>query len=168
MLIYQDEIIPDNRDDPPLNGTLICRHETQAQVGWHFANGQALSSTSTTNHFRQRRTGTSATPSVSRLTTNQEDQPLTNVIANGLWTCRLDGAVSGAIPVGIYVRGGGNYSRFQTMHNILNWLFHFAGHLINQQQAFFQKYGHTYVYSCSLKYCAGKFYFHNVRWGVKS
>ena len=172
VLIYQDEIISDNRDnvetDPPLDGTLICRHETLAQVGWHFANGQALSYTSTINHFRQRRTGTTTTPSVSRLTTNQEDQPLENVIANGLWTCRLDGAVSGAIPVGIYVRGGGKYSRLQAMHNILNWLFHFAGHLINQQQAFFQKYGHTYVYSCSLRYCTGKFYFHNVRWGVKS
>ena len=114
VLIYQDEIIPDNRDnvqtDPPLDGTLICRHETQAQVGWHFANGQALSDTSITNHFRQRRTGITATPSVSRLTTNQEDQPLENVIANGLWTCRLDGDFSSAIPVGIYVRGGGNYS----------------------------------------------------------
>ena len=119
VLIYQDEIISDNRDnvqtDPPLDGTLICRHETQAQVGWHYANGQALSDTSTSFHFRQRRTGTTATPSVSRLTTNQPNQPLQNVIANGLWTCRLDGAASGAIPVGIYVRGGGNYSRLQAI-----------------------------------------------------
>ena len=111
VLIYQDEIISDNRDnvetDPPLDGTLICRHETQAQVGWHFANGGTLSSTSTTNHFRQRRTETTATPSVSRLTTNQEDQPLENVIANGLWTCRLNGNFNSAIPVGIYIRGGG-------------------------------------------------------------
>ena len=84
VLIYQDEIIPDNRGDvlaTPLDGTLICRHETQAQVGWHFANGQALT-TDQNFHFRQRRTGTTETPSVSRLTTNQEDQPLENVIAN--------------------------------------------------------------------------------------
>ena len=111
VLIYQDELIADDRDnvetDPPLNGTLICRHETQAQVGWHFANGQALTSSRTDFHFRQRRTGTSATPSVSRLTTNQPDDPLENVIANGLWTCRLDGDSNDAIPVGIYIRGGG-------------------------------------------------------------
>ena len=113
VLIYQDEITSDNRvnveTDPPLNGTLICRHETLAQVGWHFANAQALS-TNPDFHFRQRRTGTTATPSVSRLTTNRPDQSLENVIANGLWTCRLDGDISNAISVGIYIRGGGNYS----------------------------------------------------------
>ena len=108
VLIYQDEIIPDDRDNvSPLDGTLICRHETQAQVGWHFANGQALTSSRTDLHFRQRRTGTSATPSVSRLTNNQPEDPLENVIANGLWTCRLDGDSNAAIPVGIYIRGGG-------------------------------------------------------------
>ena len=120
VLIYQDEIISDNRDnvetDPPLDGTLICRHETQAQVGWHFANAQNLT-TNPNFHFRQRRTGTTATPSVSRLTANQEDQPLENVAANGLWTCRLDGDFNGAIPVGIYIRGGGNYSRLQAIHH---------------------------------------------------
>ena len=113
VLIYQDELVSDNRDnvqtDPALDGTLICRHERMAQVGWHFANGGTLS-TNTEFHFRQRRTETTATPSVSRLTTNQEDQPLENVIANGLWTCRLNGDFLGAIPVGIYIRGGGkNY-----------------------------------------------------------
>ena len=117
-LIYQDEIISDNRvnveTDDPLNGTLICRHETQAQVGWHFANGQALT-TDLNFHFRQRRTGTSATPSVSRLTTNRPNQPFENIIANGLWTCRLDGVFNSAIPVGIYIRGGGNYSRLQAI-----------------------------------------------------
>ena len=116
MLIYQDEIISDNRAvlATPLDGTLICGHETQAQVGWHFANGQALSTRLDFN-FRQRRTGTTATPSVSRLTTNQPDQPLENVIANGLWTCRLDGDAFSAIPVGVYIRGGGNYSRLQAI-----------------------------------------------------
>ena len=116
-LIYQDELVSDNRDnvqtDDPLDGTLICRHETQAQVGWYFANGGTLS-TNTEFHFRQRRTGTTATPSVSRLTTNQEDQPLDSIIANGLWTCRLDGDFNVAIPVGIFIRGGGNYTLTST------------------------------------------------------
>ena len=66
---------------------MICISENQAQVGWHFAKGTLVSTSSTTNHFRQRRTATSATPSVSRLTTNRPDEVLTSAAANGLWTC---------------------------------------------------------------------------------
>ena len=119
VLIYQDEIISNNRalTDPPLDGTLICSHETQAQVGWHFADAQALSTNPNFN-FRQRRTGTTATPSVSRLTTNQEDQPLENAIANGLWTCRLDADFNSAFPVGIYVRGKVITIDFSSGYNI--------------------------------------------------
>ena len=109
VLIYQDEIIRDDRTDvlaTPLDGTLICRSENMATVGWHLATGSMLSSTtSTTFHFRQRRTGTGVTPSVSRLTTNRPNQPLTLESANGLWTCRLNGDISGAVPVGIFERG---------------------------------------------------------------
>ena len=106
VFIYQDEIIRDDHTDvlaTPLDGTLICRSENMAQVGWHFATGSILSSTSTTNHFRQRRTGTTATPSVSRFTTNRPNELLTIEAGNGLWTCRLnfDGSL---IPVGIYAR----------------------------------------------------------------
>ena len=61
------------------------------------------------------RTGTTATPSVSRLTTNRPNQPFENIIANELWTCRLDGVFNSAIPVGIYIRGGGTYSRLKAI-----------------------------------------------------
>ena len=47
------------------------------------------------------------TPSVSRLSTNQPTEVNTRALANGLWTCRLNGGVSGAVPVEIYARGGG-------------------------------------------------------------
>ena len=110
MLIFQDELVRDDRTnvvDTPMDGTLICRSENQAQAGWHFANGVGLHPLSTTNHFRQRRTSTSATPSVTRLTTNRPDEALTSTANNGLWTCRLNGELRGAVPVGIYARGGG-------------------------------------------------------------
>ena len=111
VLIFQDELVRDDHTNvlaTPMDGTVICRSENQAQVGWHFTNDVLLSTSSATNHFRQRRTGsTSATPSVSRLTTNRPDEALTSAAANGLWTCRLNAGISTAVPVGIYARGGG-------------------------------------------------------------
>ena len=109
VLIFQDELVRDDRTDvlaTPLDGTLICRSENTATIGWHFANGGTLSITSDF-HFRQRQTGTGVTPSVSRLSTNQPTQVDTRALANGLWTCRLNEGASGAVPVGIYARGGG-------------------------------------------------------------
>ena len=110
VLIFQDELVRDDRTNvlaTPMDGTVICRSENQAQVGWHFASGALISTGSTTNHFRQRRTSSSATPSVSRLTTNTPDEALTSATANGLWTCRLNAVIGTAVPVGIYARGGG-------------------------------------------------------------
>ena len=110
VLIFQDELVRDDHTNvlaTPVNGTVICRSENQAQVGWHFANGVQVSPVSTTNNFRQRRTSSSATPSVSRLTTNRPDEENTSAEANGLWTCRLNAGFSAAVPVGIYARGGG-------------------------------------------------------------
>ena len=109
-LLFQDELVRDDRTNvlaTPMDGTVICISDNKAQVGWHFANGVLLSTNSITNHFRQRRTGSSATPSVSRLTTNRPDEALTSAAANGLWTCRLNGSPNTVVPVGIYARGGG-------------------------------------------------------------
>ena len=92
-LIYQDEI----EDNP-----LIC-NSNQGTVGWHFATGRLLSLTSTTDHFRQERTVLSK----SKLIINRPNNPLTSTAGNGLWTCRLNGGVHTAFPVGIYARGEG-------------------------------------------------------------
>ena len=110
VLIFQDELVRDDRTDvlaTPRDGTVICRSENQAQVGWHFANGVLVSGRGTSNHYEQNRTSSSATPSVSRLSTNRPDMALTSAAANGLWTCRLNAGISTAFPVGIYARGGG-------------------------------------------------------------
>ena len=104
VLIFQDELVRDDRTNvlaTPMDGTLICISENQAQVGWVFANSVFVSTVSTTNHFIQRRTSSSATPSVTRLTTNRPDEALTSAAANGLWTCRLNLSFNGAVPVGI-------------------------------------------------------------------
>ena len=91
VLVFQDELVRDDCTDvlaTPMDGTVICISNNQAQVGWHFApltfNGKLISAISTSNHFRQKRTGSSATPSVSRLTTNRPDEALTSTEANGL------------------------------------------------------------------------------------
>ena len=125
VLIFQDELVRDDRNNilaTPVDGTVICRSENQTQVGWHFApinnaNGVLVSTSSTTNHFRQRRTSSSATPSVSRLTTNRPDEANTSAEANGLWTCRLNAGIGTAVPVGIYARGGGEkyFTRWYTI-----------------------------------------------------
>ena len=109
-LIFQDELVRDDRTDvlaTPMDGTVICRSENKAQVGWHLANGNLVQPTTTNNYFNQTRTRSSATPSVSRLTTNRPDEALTSAAANGLWTCRLNGSPNTVVPVGIYARGGG-------------------------------------------------------------
>ena len=123
VLIFQDELVTDDRTNvlaTPMDGTVICTSENQAQVGWHLANGVLLQA-SETNHFRLWRTSSSATPSVSRLTTNRPDEALTSAEANGLWTCRLNGGFSTAVPLGIYARGGGEKFLYGCMwHNIQN------------------------------------------------
>ena len=110
VLIFQDELVRDNRTNvlaTPLDGTVIYRSENRSQVGWHNATG-ILISTRTSSHFRQRRTSFSATPSVSRLTTNRPDEANTSASGNGLWSCRINGNFHiGAFPVGIYARGDG-------------------------------------------------------------
>ena len=74
VLIFQDELNRDDRTNvlaTPKDGTVICRSENLHKIGWHFTSGALVHTSSTTNHFRQRRTSSSTTPTVSRLTTKQ-------------------------------------------------------------------------------------------------
>ena len=70
-----------------------------------------LVSDSATGDFRQIRTGSGVTPSVSRLSVNRENISRDDDISNGLWTCRLNERfyVPTPIPVGIYGRGEGEW-----------------------------------------------------------
>ena len=86
---------------------LFCVSSDQAHVGWHSAGGQLVSTTNTTNHYRQERTSTGTIPSKAKLIANRPNDPLTSTTGNGLWSCRLNACFPGAVPVGIYARGGG-------------------------------------------------------------
>ena len=99
-LIYQDEM-----NDNPLE----CVSSNQSRVGWHYAGGQLVSTTSLTNHYRQERTPTGKIPSKAKLIANRPNDALTSTAGNGLWSCRLNAGFGGAVPVGIYARGGGNF-----------------------------------------------------------
>ena len=97
-LIYQDEM----NDNP-----LFCVSSSQSQVGWHYASGQLVSTASMTNHYRQERNSTGTIPSKAKLIANRPNDALTSTAGNGLWSCRLNASFPGAVPVGIYARGGG-------------------------------------------------------------
>ena len=97
-LIYQDEI----NDNP-----LFCASSDQSRVGWHYAGGQLVSTTSMTSHYRQERTPTGQIPSKAKLIANRPNDALTSTAGNGLWSCRLNVGFGVAVPVGIYARGGG-------------------------------------------------------------
>ena len=86
---------------------LECVSSIQAQVGWHYAGGQIVSTASMTNHYRQERTSTGTIPSKAKLIANRPNDALTSTIGNGLWSCRLNADFGVAVPVGIYARGGG-------------------------------------------------------------
>ena len=97
-LIYQDEM----NDNP-----LFCVSSSQAQVGWQYASGLLVSTASMTNHYRQERTSTRKIPSKAKLIANGQNGALTSAAGNGLRSCRLNAGFGGAVPVGIYARGGG-------------------------------------------------------------
>ena len=86
---------------------LFCVSSSQAQVGWHYAGGQLVSTTSMTNHYRQERTPTGKIPSKAKLIANRPNDALTSTVGNGLWSCRLNAGFGGAVTVGIYARRGG-------------------------------------------------------------
>ena len=111
VLIYQDELVVDDRASPTAtptrNGTLMCTSQDQHRVGWHDPKGSSIFENSTSD-FRQIRTDSGVTPSVSILSANTEDVSINITATNGLWICRLNesSSVPTPIPVGIYGRGG--------------------------------------------------------------
>ena len=106
VLIYQDELIQ-----------LVCRSEeaqfmSGSSVGWHLPDSKQVnrSSTPSLGDFEQRR---SISGNSSALSSTRAGIVRTDAATNGLWTCRLNGLVRGAVPVGIYARGGGEHMKCQ-------------------------------------------------------
>ena len=105
VLIYQDEIgsVDAVADDDPRNG-LSCRSASSEMAGWHLPFGPFISSNDTSSPFVTIRTDSGVIPSASRLVRGVR---LETDSASGLYTCRWNGVAEGSIPVGIYLREGG-------------------------------------------------------------
>ena len=93
-LIYRDEVSTSS-----FVGNLFCS-SSSVGASWHFPNGTAVGFTLGTDRFlqfEQRGSGLSL-----------QHYLLGEELAsdNGLWTCRLNSSSNGAIPIGIYQRGG--------------------------------------------------------------
>ena len=96
-LLYHDEI----PTSLAMDDALRC---ISAGASWHFPNGSLVDDVSNTRdtYFVQR-----ILSAESRLTRLTESAVATGDDVNGLWTCRLRGNETGAVPLAIYQRGRG-------------------------------------------------------------
>ena len=97
VLIYIEDITQVDQSvttivsDHSTPGTLICRDETRALVSWDIVTGFTTTELpNTTNTFRQIRTGSTVTPSLSQLVLNRQFTQQANPLFNGIWHCRLN------------------------------------------------------------------------------
>ena len=90
IAIFHDEV-PEVINPP----SPVCR---SAGARWHFPNGNSVS-TMAGGEFRQL-----VTPTAAALVRLVDASEITNHTFSGLWSCCDE---SGAIPLGIYSRGGG-------------------------------------------------------------
>ena len=111
-LIYRDEV-----SRSAFVGNLFCSSSSDG-ASWHFPNGTAVGFSRGTDRFfqfQQRGSGLS----LSHYLLGEELDS-----NNGLWTCRLNSSSNnGAIPVGIYQRGGTYYTilDLQYTHDSKGW-----------------------------------------------
>ena len=96
-LIYHDEV-------PTLLGRDDALRCISAGAAWHFPNGFLVDENSDTRdtYFAQRTLSTE-----SRLLRDIAAPVAIGDDLNGLWTCRVRGNETGAVPLGVYQRGGG-------------------------------------------------------------
>ena len=111
VLIYQDELI-----------RLVCSSEeaqfmSGSSVAWYLPDSKQVnaSSTPSSGDFEQHR---SISGNNSVLSSTRAGIARIDAATNGLWTCRLNGLVRGAVPVGIYARGGGEHMKCQVSSEV--------------------------------------------------
>ena len=113
-LIFHDEVfssstVPElSRLDDPGSYALFCRSTTSGSVAWYTPGGNIVSS-SNMAFLYQVKTAPGVVPSESGVVRSRDDSSVV-IDHNGLFTCRLNGAVQGAFPIGLYRRGGGEDS----------------------------------------------------------
>ena len=118
LLIFHSEI-----QQTVNSNSLTCRHPT-GPVAWHLANGNILLESGGT--FNNRITYGGRQAQIMRGTNNNDDRGL-----DGLWTCRLNGAVAGAFPVGIYDDTPNTSSKITLNHFLSGLTFHSKIKILN-------------------------------------
>ncbi len=132
VLIFSDDLpmnsSNDTIGDPNGPGVLICSSEDRARVSWHYVNGAIVRNSTFPDTFKQVRTGEGVTPSISQLSLNRENVERSNSNLNGVWHCRLNGALVRAgytydeqINVAIFSRGEGKFY-MNKLITILNYI----------------------------------------------
>jgi hypothetical protein len=116
VFIYHDELMEFfTLADNSTSDALVC-HSTSNQTSlWHLENGEYVRRFQVGGADHGYLPGGPVTdviqilhtPGMSRLMSRHDDRARNSELANGLITCRLDGAEEGAIPVGLYHRERG-------------------------------------------------------------
>ena len=113
-LIYHDEVETVNPPVPMLinpdgNGGLLC-NSTVGSIAWHPGNGRTLAFDVNTPErliYQIIPTGSTTMAQIVNDGRTASDQDISGFdFHNGLFTCRRNGDISTAVPVGLYQRGG--------------------------------------------------------------
>ena len=121
VLIYHDEIKVDpgptySLGDLAAPGALVCTSQTRARAGWRRADHEFFDDVSgqvSTTVLNQVRTGSTAVPSLTRLSRDNEGVNPGVGNQNGLWCCRVQSmgdeadVVANFVFAGVYRRGLG-------------------------------------------------------------
>jgi hypothetical protein len=90
-----------NHNEPD-SGALVCRSANSINIRWHFADGAEIKQHRIANILEDEH----VRPYLIRVHRQTNDSNIPPVGSDGLWSCRVGGALSGAIYVGVYRRGG--------------------------------------------------------------
>ena len=113
-LVYYDEISSGHgpivggratdKIDEPDSGTLVCRSQVRRKLTWHFPNGNRVNNQriASLEHLHR-------SPYIVRIQRNRRDDPTPESDESGLWTCRDNGNINGAVHVAVFDRGGKVY-----------------------------------------------------------
>lgn len=95
-------------------GALVCRSGSLYKVSWHLTNNEFANSSLFTQGNPIFFIGRFLVYTSILLRRDYYQSPQApDQSHNGLWTCRLEGEVDGAISVGLYQRGGGKKPALQ-------------------------------------------------------
>jgi hypothetical protein len=110
--IYYDEIRSGHHVDfgeqyTPNTGYLFCGSFESERIRWHYPNGSLIHKYRIYSHWQWNKDRTIFWTTVLRVADDTGNSPIGS---DGLWTCRDNNRLEGAIHVGVYQRGRMFYS----------------------------------------------------------